>query len=276
MTECQSCLEQGNKISIDLRELERIDNTSILLLTANINNIFNSNKLYRNKKLAPFKDIDERLAVIGFWDALCVNPPRYEKDIDFLRIKALSGAQIPDNGFHQEIINFFTQAHGIDSQHKDRLFDAVFEACANSFEHAYSEDNTNKQIWFLGSYDKQKDELEFIFYDIGMGIFKSLESKNTHLGKLIRRYIIKFGKDRTLEKLCTTDLSKYKRDKSKIKRGSGMISFKQFIKEISTTRKANLQVITENLFYSSYNGKTARISKPIKGTLIRWTIGGNK
>lgn len=273
ITECQQAHLQY-KISINLRGLEEIDNTSILLLTANINDIFN--KLYRHKKLAPCKNIDKRLATIGFWDVLCVNPPQYEEDTYFLKIKALSGIQIPDNGFHQEIINFFAQAHGIDFQYKDGLFDAVFEACANSFEHAYSEDNTNKRIWFLGSYDKDKNELEFIFYDIGMGIFKSLESKNNYFSKLIGRYIRILGKSETLKKLCTTNLSKYKKDKNKTSRGSGMISFKKIIDTISSTREANLQVITEDLFYSSYNGKTTRISKPIKGTLIRWTIGGNK
>ncbi len=273
---CQKNQEDNSqKISIDLRSLERIDNTSILLLTANINNIFE--KLYRNKKLAPRRDIDERLAVIGFWDALCVNPPEYKKDIDFLRIKLLKGYKIPDNGFHQEIIKFFTQEHNISEEHREGLFDAVFEACANSFEHAYNERDTDKQIWFLGSYDKQQNELEFVFYDIGMGIFNSLESQRSQFGRLIKKYILRFGKGKALEKLCTTNLSKYKKDdKDKANRGNGMISFKDFIDKISTTREANLEVATEDFFYSSLDGEITRISKPIKGTLIRWVVGGYK
>ncbi|MGP1561630.1 MAG: hypothetical protein ACTTIC_06015 [Helicobacteraceae bacterium] len=254
--------------------MERIDNTSILLLTANLNNIFE--KLYRKKKLAPSMDIDERLAVIGFWDALCANPPEHKIDIDFLRIKLLQGHKIPDNGFHQEIINFFTQEHNVSGEHREGLFDAVFEACANSFEHAYDENDTNKQIWFLGSYNKQQNELEFVFYDIGMGIFNSLESQHSRFGRLIKKYILRFGKGNALKRLCTTNLSKYKKDQNKTNRGNGMISFKDFIDKISTTRRANLEVATEDFFYSSRDGEVTRIYKPIKGTLIRWVVGDYK
>ncbi|TLD82566.1 hypothetical protein [Helicobacter trogontum] len=266
---CQQATNEKCKINIKLNIIKEIDNTTILILTANIKNIFKT--LHRNKKAIPSQDIDERLTLIGFWEALCVNPPKINNSVDYLKITKLQDSKINDNSFHSDIINFFAKQHHLE-QYKDSLFDAVYEACVNSFEHAYSEDDVNKSIWFLGSYDKNKKELEFIFYDIGMGIFKSLESNKTKLQKTFTRFKKMHGKKETLKKLCTTDLSRYSNDKSKKGRGNGMMAFTAFVNNVSKERRAILEVVAENLLYSSYNDETIMIARPIKGTLVRWVV----
>lgn len=258
------------KLSMDLRNVSEINNAAILLLTANLDRIFEK-KLVKRKAISPKSDIDDRLAAIGFWDVVCVNPPVYDKDSRYLRIIKMNSPRIENNGFHQEIIDFFSEAHNIEYNYKDKLFDAVYEACTNSIEHAYNENEQNKRVWFLGSYDENSRELEFIFYDVGMGIFTSL-GKQTSKFKLLLRYLKIFGKDKTLEKLCTTRLSRYKKDPTQTSRGAGMISFKEFIEAISQTREAELEIFTENLLYSTKNGVT-KLDSPIVGTLIRWVIG---
>lgn len=258
------------KITIDLKILSSIDNISILILTANINEILNNFKLKRKKTKIPKKEIDDRLRIIGFWNALCVNPPQETEHSNFLKIKKLDDEKM-DNNFHSDIINFFTEKHNIGLKYKDSLFDAVYEACANSFEHAY-EDSNQKKIWFLGSYNESRNELEFIFYDIGIGVFESLKLGKTKVAKIMNKFAEYFGKDQALIKLCTTKLSRYKGKDDK--RGNGMIAFKDFIDEIQSERKANLEIVVENLLYSTSDGKITRIPSSIRGTLIRWTVGG--
>lgn len=264
-------LKDSCKLSINHSKIQTIDNVSILLLTASVNGIFDDKKLIKNKKLAPNKEINERLSAIGYWEALCVNPPISNKDLDYLKIRNHDGEKI-DNNLHTDILDFFIKHHNIPEIYRDNLFDAIYEAMVNTKEHAYS--GTKRNLWFLGAYDKDKDEIEFLIYDKGMGIFKSLETSNKMLANFLRKCVKMFGKDKTLEILCTTNLSKYK--KTDKKRGLGMKTYKEFVDSIKSGTEnayASLEVATDNLLYASGEG-VVKMNAGIEGTLIRWRIGG--
>lgn len=264
-------LKDSCKLSINHSKIQTIDNVSILLLTAGVNGIFDDKKLIKNKKLAPNKEINERLSAIGYWEALCVNPPISNKDLDYLKIRNHDGEKI-DNNLHTDILDFFIKHHNIPEIYRDNLFDAIYEAMVNTKEHAYS--GTKRNLWFLGAYDKDKDEIEFLIYDKGMGIFKSLETSNKMLANFLRKCVKMFGKDKTLEILCTTNLSKYK--KTDKKRGLGMKTYKEFVDSIKSGTEnayASLEVATDNLLYASEEG-VVKMNAGIEGTLIRWRIGG--
>ncbi len=264
-------LKDSCKLSINHSKIQTIDNVSILLLTAGVNGIFDDKKLIKNKKLAPNKEINERLSAIGYWEALCVNPPISNKDLDYLKIRNHDGEKI-DNNLHTDILDFFIKHHNIPEIYRDNLFDAIYEAMVNTKEHAYS--GTKRNLWFLGAYDKDKDEIEFLIYDKGMGIFKSLETSNKMLANFLRKCVKMFGKDKTLEILCTTNLSKHK--KTDKKRGLGMKTYKEFVDSIKSGTEnayASLEVATDNLLYASGEG-VVKMNAGIEGTLIRWRIGG--
>ena len=220
--------KRSHRLSIDHRKMRVIDNASILLMTVGINNIFNGEKLIRSGKVSPAKSIDQRLAAIGYWDALCINPKKeaIKEGQKYLKIDYHDGVQI-DNEFHYPIIDFFAGENKILEKNKDELFDAIFEAMANSSEHAFVDFDGDKKVWFMGAYNKDDKEIEFIFYDTGMGIFKSLESEKNKFSIAMHRLLKRIGKGNTLRTLCRSNLSKYK-DKNK-NRGFGMIAFKNFI-----------------------------------------------
>lgn len=256
--------QKNYQIIIDHSKMEIIDNTSILLITAGVNSIFDNRKLRKSKKYAPKKDIDEKLGAIGYWNALCFNSKSMKDNLDYLRIRSDSGETI-DNELHENIVNYFAKKDKIIELYKDTLFDAIYEAMANAKEHAYRD--KDKKIWLLGSY--QNNIIEFVFYDIGQGIFESLAENNGNFARMLRKFAGIFGKDKTLQKLCTTNLSKYK-DK---RRGVGMITFKKFVDLVEREKgySAILEVVTSNLMFSSKNG-VSKIKKDIQGTLIRWVI----
>lgn len=53
-----------------------------------------------------------------------------------------------------------------------------------------NKDEAKRNLWFLGAYDSGKNEIEFLIYDRGMGIFKSLERRsNTILANLLKKYV---------------------------------------------------------------------------------------
>lgn len=263
---------KNSSISIDHRKLEEIDNVSILLLTAGINRAFPNKKLYKNSKLSPKdKNINDRLIAIGYWDALCYNSNK-KRNLNYLKITQKNNWSKIDNKLHKDIIDFFSNEHNIENEQKDYLFDAIYEAMANACEHAFAGlEKNEKNIWFFGSYNEYKEELEFVFYDEGIGIFDSIYSKKNRLFKLVSTLTRRYDKGKALRVLCTRDLSKYKNKKNG--RGFGIIAFNNFIKNISRTRDAYLEVATDDKMYLTKDDRIIHLDAPIKGTLIRWVIG---
>ncbi len=258
------------KIAINHKKLEEIDNISILMLTALISQANCNNKKYqKNKRLSPKKEINERLSAIGYWEALCFNHISNNTNLDYLKIVNHNGEKI-DNGLHIKIVNFALEKTGLTEEYKDIFMDAVYEAMANAKEHAYN--SIDKKIWLMGAYNKETKETEIIFYDIGIGIFQSLEDSNKKFAKFLNKFAKIFGKDKTLEKLCTTNLSKYKKNK---RRGLGMMVYKKLIDGLSAERNAILELYSDSLCYSTNKG-THAIQGNIKGTLVRWIIGEKK
>ncbi len=263
----------SHRISIDHRKMTVIDNASILLMTVGINNIFHGEKLIRNGKVSPPKLIDQRLAAIGYWDALCINPQKetIEEGQKYLKIDYRDGESI-DNEFHYPIIDFFTGKDQILEKNKDELFDAIFEAMANSSEHAFVNFDGDKKIWFMGAYNEEEREIEFIFYDTGIGIFKSLETGRSKFVQNLYRLSRRIGRANTLRTLCRSNLSRYK-DKNN-NRGFGMIAFKNFIDTIKrdSSKDASLEVATDEFLYLTKNDSIIRLKSKIQGTFIRWSI----
>lgn len=263
----------SHRISIDHRKMTVIDNASILLMTVGINNIFHGEKLIRNSKVSPPKLIDQRLAAIGYWGALCINPKKetIEEGRKYLQIDYRDGESI-DNEFHYPIIDFFTGKDRILEKNKDELFDAIFEAMANSSEHAFVNFDGDKKIWFMGAYNEEEKEIEFIFYDTGIGIFRSLEIGRSEFVRKFYRISRRIGKENTLRTLCKSNLSRYK-DKNN-NRGFGMIAFKNFIDTIKrdSSKDASLEVATDKFLYLTKNDSIIRLKSKIQGTFIRWSI----
>lgn len=260
----KKCKDKNIKISLNHKNIKEFDNVSILILTALLGSFDNKKKYIKSAKLKPSKEIDKRLSAVGYWDALCINS-RYSEEIEYLKIKSHDKKEI-DNRFHYEIINFFNKFIDYSDDFQEYLFNSIYEAMANSKEHAY--DNENKKIWLLGNYCKEKQQLEFIFYDIGIGVFKSLP--NSKLKRWFEKIQFNSTKKDILKELCTTDLSHYKDNK---RRGTGMQTYKEFFE---FARKndfyVNVEVFTDNVYYSCLDNKSNCIKGSIKGTLIRWVI----
>ena len=143
---------------------------------------------------------------------------------------------------------------------------------ANSSEHAFVNFDGDKKIWFMGAYNEEEKEIEFIFYDTGIGIFRSLEIGRSEFVRKLYRISRRIGKENTLRTLCKSNLSRYK-DKNN-NRGFGMIAFKNFIDTIKrdSSKDASLEVATDEFLYLTKNDKIIRLKSKIQGTFIRWSI----
>lgn len=159
--------------------MDYADNASILLLTAEFYDIL-KDKLIRRQKLSPKnKNMAYKLEQIGYLEALCGNVKKTERSPKYLKIKHNDNWEKTINDFHCDVIAEFENVYdnfGMDDKNKDQLKDAIFEALANAAEHAFvgQDRNEHRRIWLMGEYDEKNKELEFIFYDSGIGIFESI------------------------------------------------------------------------------------------------------
>ena len=129
-----------------------------------------------------------------------------------------------------------------------------------------------KRYGLWGAYNEEEKEIEFIFYDTGIGIFRSLEIGRNKFAQNLCRVLRRIGKEKTLRILCKSNLSRYK-DKNN-NRGFGMIAFKNFIDTIKrdSSKDASLEVATDEFLYLTKNDKIIRLKSKIRGTFIRWSI----
>lgn len=270
--------------NIDHRNMKIISEEALLLLTSEIERCTTVTgiKLKAIPKLFPRNDYVLRLlSKIGYWDYFSLNIGENKtanKSDEKIYLKIVGDTKVSGEKIGN-LIQFFETLICFDAQAKDKFSDAMLEAAANTVEHAYTKSGPIKTInkwWLTASLNKNTNEISFIFYDQGLGVLNTLESRKRYI-KLQRLFMgwMKEGltKGGILRKLMTTNLSSYKDER----RGNGLISFKTFIDEVES---GELTIYTDNVSYSAITDEIVDYDENIIGTLITWKIkvnnGNNK
>ena len=287
--------------SLDHKHINTITVGGLLYLVGQISKITSAkyndgeHHLKYNKKLG-LKN-DERIRYlfhqIGYWSYFRIPRPyaldKCAKSNYFLSIETDTKSNVDllnkIKYFVNDNINLITNDYDIEYQFDD----IIKEAMGNSIEHAYPDDfeelgKTKGKWWICGHYDKQKETLELVLYDYGVGI---RESMKLNLGEDAKIAFIDTMKDKVLsdadliEMAINGDLSKYKNYQEE-DRGKGFKKFKKFAK--STGYDCELTLVSNTGKYKiSYNAATkaeipvkTKLSSNIDGMLVKWKIYLNK
>jgi len=262
-------------IHIDHSKMEIISPASVLVLASTIE---------RSQKQAriQFKGVNEFLPKndvvryllneIDYWKYFDV--PKLKTSITqdrFSFFKILDSYEV-DNTKIGKMIEFFEKKVGFNGNAKSLLFTALCEASANTVEHGYNSFQFNKDTdrwWLTANIDKKDCTISFVFYDQGMGIFKSLEN---HRSIPVRKLFLKAQrliKDKPNAKILQHMLREnYSRHKIK-NRGYGMQTFKKFI---DGAEDGLLFIASENASYEYPKDILREYTKKLNGTLIVWQI----
>jgi len=262
-------------MSIDHSKMTQVSPSGILVLASTIERSqkFANIKFQGNSKLLPKDDVVRYLLnEIDYWKYF--NVPKLETSITqnrFSFFKILDSYEV-DNSQIGKMIEFFEKQVGFNGDTKRLLFTALCEAAANTVEHGYThskfEKNTDRW-WLTANIDKKDCTISFVFYDQGMGIFKSLEDHKLDKVQKIFSKVHRLIKDKPnakiLQHMLRNNLSKYKT----INRGYGMQTFKHFIDE---AQDGLLFIASENASYEYPKNILKEYKNELNGTLIVWKI----
>ncbi len=270
-------VKNRSPLSIDHSEMLKVTPSSILVLASTIEKSqklagikFKGNKEYLPKD----ETVKYLLNEIDYWKYF--NVSKLETNIlqdRFIFFKILDSYQV-DNTKIGKMIEFFEKQVGFNNNAKSLLNTALCEAAANTVEHGYNS-NINKATdrwWLTASIDKQEGTISFVFYDQGMGIFKSLEHHKDNKVKTLYNKTLNLIKEKPHAKILQHMLSNNASKHNTINRGYGMKTFKDFIDKADN---GLLFIASENASYEYPKDNLKEYDNPLSGTLLVWKIQVN-
>lgn len=262
-------------INIDHSEMSAVTPSTVLVLASTIER---SQKLAHvrfkgNDKYLPKNDVVKYLLnQIDYWKYFDV--PKLETNITqnrFSFFKILDSYEA-DNTKIGKMIEFFGKQVGFNGDTEGLLFTALSEAAANTVEHGYPSSEFNKvtdRWWLTALIDKETNEISFVFYDQGVGIFQSLENhKDDKVKQLFHKAKTLFKdkpKANVLKHMVEKNFSRHRVQN----RGYGIQTFRKFIDE---AEDGLLFIASENASYEYPSNTLKEYENYLDGTLIVWKI----
>ncbi len=261
-------------INIDHSKMEAMSPASVLVLASTIE---------RSQKQAgiKFQGVNEYLPKndvvkyllnkIDYWKYFDV--PKLETTVTqerFSFFKILDDYQV-DNRKIGKMIEFFEEQVGFNGNTKEYLSIALGEASANSVEHGYTEGKQDLDRWWLtANIDKKEGIISFVFYDQGIGIFKSVKNHKDNKLRIMYQNIKDNFKDKPkaniLKKMLNYNYSKH----DTANRGYGLQTFRRFIDEAEDD--GVLFIASENASYEYPKDTLNEYRYNLTGTLIVWRL----
>ena len=264
-------------LSIDHSKMKSVSSAGILVLASTIEcsqKIANV-KFVGKEEFLPKNDVIRYLLnEIDYWkyfDVSKLSTEITQKRFSFFKIIDSYEA---DNTKIGKMIEFFSKKVGFNGETRAHLYTALSEAAANTIEHGYSntsikKDKINNRWWLTANIDAKEQVISFVFYDQGIGIFKSLESnKKDFLRNFFKKTkaLVKTNPHaKILQRMLHENFSRHNTEN----RGYGLQTFKKFIDE---SEEGSLFIASDNASYLYPSDTLQEYTHKLKGTLIVWKI----
>jgi hypothetical protein len=261
-----------HNVLVDLRELEEISPACAVVLLAEMTRCAVYAKT--TKKLSGnFPKTDRAKQVltdIGFFRSFHVKAPEFKATkATRVYVKTIAGNK-SDGRYTKPLIQLFENVCQLNVVAGKRLYGALIECMDNVKGHAYPADvgvrpDLIGEWWMCGFADPMNRQLALVFYDQGEGIPTTIKK----IRSVRMRSYLNFDDSRILKQAITVGLS----SKENIRRGTGLPSLREFV---DFAPGGFLRVISGlgdvRYIGSTKTIQTKRLSEPLAGSLIVWTI----
>lgn len=263
-------LAQRRMVHVVLRDVQRIDFDAIVVLLS-IMVRFKVAGLRFNGDRPQNDEASQFLGDSGFFSVLFNRGALREQsayEFALTEFTAIGRTQV-DPLLSSELIRRATKKlHGVARrvQGMQRVF---LELMQNTFDHASPEGDPNTHWWASFHYDKPGRRVRFVFVDLGIGVFGSLDQKTE--GNRWHGWRSRFERSRpnsdVLRAILEGDLRLTMTGEEH--RGKGLPSIKT---NLDRGWFANLLLITNNVFADVSRSSYKTLSAPFRGTFISWEI----
>ncbi len=272
------------RLYVDFKQIKTITSSCALVLASEFDRFIQIRGVIGKLKVFEFDKWKDEIKFLfrdmGIFNLLQIrNIPKYfyeEKNISPIKyFKFIKGNSVNGNDIveFKNIVKEITS--GIPNERKLQI--AITEAMDNVFSHGYPDDYMyssvlKKKLWWLSaSYNQKENKLNFIFFDQGIGIPKSLKQSHSHL---IGKIFDLFDDDDRLVRAATVV---GRTSTGKKHRGKGL---PQIIEYISSYEKNGyLRITSGKGTYSLLKKSNEKMKRrsyinnyDINGTLIEWEL----
>jgi hypothetical protein len=148
----------------------------------------------------------------------------------------------------------------------------LIELMQNTNNHAASSGEEDKHWWLSVYHNQEKKLVTFSFVDYGVGVFRSLRSKqpNQSFYGALEHLLDKFrfgGEAEVLRQILEGEL--HRTASGKYYRGKGLPGIYE---KYSEGKIANLAMVTNNVYYNSRTNEFRKLEHEFQGTFVSWEL----
>ena len=276
INEIRELLKNNKKTFINLKKVNKIDNGSITVLLS----IMTEYKLKHIDFNGNFPTNDNArilLLASGFFEHLSrkvVNDKLFNESSKYVYGKKNQIVTKPGKEVYPDFAKEICESVSKTLKHKEvtskGLYKILIELMHNTNNHANISDEGKELWWLTVHHDKTKSKVSFIFLDLGVGIFKSLQNKKLDSKWGLISKIVKDRQDSNnniLEKILKGEIHKTVTELPN--RGKGLNG----IYEVNKRKQIkNLYIITNDVFANIDKSEYKIIDCKFDGTFVYWEI----
>lgn len=265
------CFDNKKPVFVDLSSVGRISYDAIsVMLSAVVR--FKAKKIRFNGNFPTSQHVRGELENSGFFDLL------NEKFADKDRYKLASNGGISthamrmvDSTLGQKLIESASEVVWGEKRRCPGMQRVFIELMQNTNNHASKVGGRDKHWWVSIKHDNENKRAVFSFVDYGIGVFESLEKKDSN--NMIAKA---FSILKRLKNNSNADILKaifkgelHKTASGKYYRGKGLPGV---YKSYNGNHISNFCMITNNVRYSSKEGSFTTLQNPFSGTFFSWEL----
>lgn len=263
-------LGHSAKVRIILKHVKKISMEACIVLTAEIQHIFDQKKFKKIEYVSPAsQDVHSKLIDLGFYKHFGREYPKMPNKTLFLQTCASTS---PQPTIASDLVKIFKAHTGMTHTAGSRLYEALLESMVNVNHHAYPDQTTFTRWWLMGAYNKSTKRAKFTFFDKGVTIPVSLRKYIE--GSRIEVMDPKTWMSKPDDELVKQAVLKgYSRTKQTT-RGKGLPSLKNFLNDENINGELKIYSGRGKITVKSNETDVhkLKLNQKLHGTLISWEI----
>lgn len=274
ISELENYFNKRKKVFVDLSHVRKLGNGAILVLLSQMIK-FKSNGIDFNGNFPKDNRCRKQLKDSGFipnlYEITCEEEDKYVIGKEGNKIYT-HGQKNVNPILSNDIISYTSERVWGTPQRCIGVQRALIELMQNTNNHAAYNVTGEKHWWLCVDYDNSMNKVYFSFIDFGVGVFRSLENKQTDskfyrvLEKL--KNIYHYGDNAELLKLLLNG-EVHKTASQDYYRGKGLPGI---VKEFHNNSMSNLTIITNEAIARLATQEYKVLKNPLNGTFVAWEI----
>lgn len=266
--EAEKMLRSGENVTLNITDVEVLTSATVGLMVANINDADFLHDSIVAGEAPKKKELFELFTGSGFYDHVLTNG-KFSKNVNSLLHKEVNKKVVSEVARDASLTGFnhvFGKKNPFESPVVESLYDILVEAMSNTNNHADLHIK-GKCNWWLYVYSDPKNKItSYSFFDLGVGIFKSIVVQN-YLKQLAKDISI-YPNIKLVDDLLAGKIQSRIEEDKKI-RGKGI---PQIVEHAAIRNFKSFYIIANDVKINLKTKQKEQLKHNLNGTFIYWEL----